>query len=58
MRAADIEAICIECAEKRGWVPLPLKVGFWPGTCDVCRRRRSLCAPRDYRRSKDNPNGR
>ena len=58
MRAADIEAICIECAEKRGWVLLPLKVGFWPGTCDVCGRHKLLCAPRDYQRSEGNPNGR
>lgn len=44
-----IYEICRDCATKLGWVPVPYAVGIWEGKCDLCKRTRPLCAPRDYR---------
>lgn len=46
---STIYEICRDCATKLGWVPVPYAVGIWEGKCDLCKRTRPLCAPRDYR---------
>jgi hypothetical protein len=58
-KAPPVYAVCSECAQKRGWVPVPFPVGVFQALCEDCGESRPCRAARDYRYDTErNPNGR
>lgn len=48
--ASEPQTICFDCAELRGWKPVPWPVTVWESRCDVCGLKKAVTDRRDYTR--------
>lgn len=44
------DAVCWDCAEAKGWVPVDRVVGHWFGECSFCNKEKSVNAIRDWKK--------